>query len=120
MVVERRFHPRYIMQLPVKLKLPGSDELYKANSLNVSLSGMQLAVPQYVTDAIKRYCSIPQELTVSIVADNDESDDSEPLQYPARIIINRRMSSDEYLIGLKFRALSTTHQESLQNLLNRA
>ncbi|TKB43960.1 PilZ domain-containing protein [Thalassotalea mangrovi] len=116
MVVDRRFHPRHIIQVPVRLQLPGSDDTYTGNSLNISISGMQLQVPQYVTDAIKRYCSVPQELTLHIETDGQ----SESLALPARVIVNRRTSSNEYLIGVKFRSMPAATQQTLQNILNRA
>ncbi|TLU59958.1 PilZ domain-containing protein [Thalassotalea litorea] len=120
MVVERRFHPRHILQLPVTLNLPGSEETYAGNSLNISESGMQLAVPPYVTEAIKRHCAIPQELSVTINATGSGNEQSTPIDIPARIIVNRRISSNEYLIGVKFRSLTPAIQDSLQKLLNRA
>ncbi|WP_394176113.1 PilZ domain-containing protein [Thalassotalea litorea] len=118
MAVERRFHPRHILQLPVTIILPGNDgEEYAGTSLNISLSGMQLAVPPYVTDAIKRYCAIPQELCLTINSEDTQS--GEQISLTGRIIVNRRISSNEYLIGVKFRSLTPTLQDSLQKLLNR-
>lgn len=105
---ERRFHPRVDVDFNVTIVLPlnGQERVCKVS--NISLSGLQLSVDKDCVDDIIKFCKHPPKFIVNF--------DNEKLQnIQARLVVNRRVSQQHYLIGLKFVGLSVQHLDALKS-----
>lgn len=105
---ERRFYPRLDVDFNVTIVLPLNNQETVCKVTNISLSGMQLSVDKSCVDDILQHCNHPPKFII-----NFENDKLQNLQ--ARLVVNRRVSQQHYLLGLKFVDLSIQHLDALKN-----
>ncbi|MEW6997898.1 PilZ domain-containing protein [Colwelliaceae bacterium BS250] len=112
MTIERRFHPRYTINLPLTISFSGVDVELLANAVNISLSGLQLEVNKSIVDEIINNTKYPAEFNISI---NETALTLN--QIKVRLIVNRRISQQQFQLGLKFNNLHKDQQLSLENFI---
>lgn len=112
MTIERRFHPRYNIDLPLTISFSGLDLELLVNAVNISLSGLQLEVNKSTIDEIIKNTKYPVEFNISI---NETALTLN--QIKVRLIVNRRVSQQQFQLGLKFNSLHKEQQLSLQNFI---
>lgn len=112
MSVERRFHPRFDVDLPVSISFADEECILDTCAINLSLSGMQVQASKTVVDSILQHCQHPAEFYVSI---NTEQLSFEKIK--VRLIINRRISQQAFQLGLKFCGPSQEQQSSLNDYI---
>lgn len=112
MSIERRFHPRKDVNFSVSIALDNSNDQLSSTAINVSLSGIQLSVDKVCVDLILSQCSHPAQFQIRF------NDDSKVDPFTVRLIVNRRISQNQFLLGLKFIAISTEQRTQLETLLN--
>ena len=112
MEFERRFYPRVSLCTDIKLTLPNTSIEYVGNSINLSLTGIQIEINKSTSDAISKYCSPPAQFNLTwqlneILCSN----------LPVRVIVNRRVSENQYRMGLIFINLSDQDKQLLEIIL---
>ncbi|TRX53133.1 PilZ domain-containing protein [Thalassomonas sp. M1454] len=108
MSLERRFHPRFDIDLPITISFDNDDIVLAGNALNISLSGLQVEVGKNVTDSILKHCPHPPEFYISIKTEQLILE-----KIKLRMIINRRISQQKFQLGLKFISPSNEHLNTL-------
>lgn len=104
---ERRFYPRVDVDFNVTIVLPHNGQERVCKVTNVSLSGMQLSVNKDCVDDIIKSSGHPPKFIINF--DNEKLHNIQ-----ARLVVNRRVSQQHYLIGLKFVGLSVRHLDALK------
>jgi len=108
MVSERRYHPRLDVDFNVAITLSGTDDTFVGKAINLSLSGIQLNVEKSCIDNILVQCSHPPQFQINFC--------DQPLLESAlvRLIVNRRISQNQFLLGMKFIGMSNLQQSALK------
>ncbi len=108
MISERRYHPRLDVDFNVAITLSGTDDTFVGKAINLSLSGIQLNVERLCIDIILAQCSHPPQFQINFCA--------QPLLDSAlvRLTVNRRISQNQFLLGLKFIDMSNLQQSALK------
>lgn len=112
MSIERRFHPRKDVNFSVSIALDNSNEQLTGTAVNLSLSGIQLKVDKPCVDLILRQCNHPAQFQLLF------SDSTKVDPYTVRVIVNRRKSQNQFLLGLKFIDISAEQISTIETLLN--
>ena len=110
MSAERRFHPRKNVSFDVEVCLSNEKHL-TVQATNLSLSGIQISVNKLVNDTILTSCGHPIQMLINLKSSESINGIS------ARLIVNRRISQDSFLLGLKFISTSSEQQRQLLNLV---
>lgn len=111
MQVERRFHPRFNLNLKVTIHIKGLSTVYNAQLINMSLSGAQITVNKETIDSIMAHCKLPIEFELLLLTDIQQID-----KLKTRLIVNRRISNQQYDLGLKLLNITTTQHQQLSKL----
>ncbi|KGJ87840.1 PilZ domain-containing protein [Thalassotalea sp. ND16A] len=108
MLNERRYHLRLDVDFNVSIILSEANATLEAKAVNLSLSGIQLNVDKQCIDNILAHCSHPPQFQIKFI--------DQPLLEPAvvRLIVNRRVSQNRYLLGMKFIAMTNCQQSALK------
>ena len=112
MQIDRRFHPRVDMEFNVTVKIEKSDETRQVKATNLSLSGIQLAVDKNDVDFIIENCGHPAEFIVCMHKDPDH------IEANVRLVVNRRLSQQKFLLGLKFLIIDDEIKTQLKRVFN--
>ena len=108
MISERRYHPRLDIDFNVTITLPGTNDTFSGKAINLSLSGIQLNVEKSCIDNILAQCSHPPQFQINFC---DQSLLESTL---VRLIVNRRISQNQFLLGMKFIDMSNLQQSALK------
>ncbi|WOH36983.1 PilZ domain-containing protein [Thalassotalea fonticola] len=112
MSIERRFHPRKDVNFSVSITLENSNEQLSSTAINLSLSGIQLSVDKSGVDLILSQCSHPAQFQIRL------NDDNKVDRFTVRLIVNRRISQNQFLLGLKFIDISVEQLAILETIIN--
>lgn len=116
---ERRLQPRYLLELPVTIAGPSGD-FHDALMQNLSLAGAGLQVSRETVVALGRSgdALMPGErLALRIIGAHAVVVDAPSAGFACRARQVRRVSLDEYVLGIAFDNLSSEHQRAVQHLL---
>lgn len=109
MIIERRLHPRFTVHFPVEMKFTDDTATLAGTAINLSLSGLQIQINKVVADTIMGKKTYPVEFMLSV--------DTPHLiltSITTRVIINRRISEDDFQMGVKFCNLNDVQLNSLK------
>lgn len=112
MTIERRFHPRYKIDFALTIYFSGLELELFAHAVNISLSGLQIEVNKSTVDEIINNTQYPAEFNISI---NETA--LTLTQVKVRLIVNRRISQQQFQLGLKFNSLDQEQTLSLENFI---
>ena len=98
--VERRFHPRYTVSLPVQLQLMSDDKAVELTleSMNLSQVGIQLKSDPDVVELFTAQQQRPATCTLRC----DLPCQGATFECDCRLLVSRRISHDCYYLGLMF------------------
>ena len=96
MVIERRLHPRGAVNFSVQITFVDEETSMTGEVINLALSGMQIQVSKMVSDSIMSKTSYPPEFLLSIDIPNLKLE-----RLNARLIVNRRISQQDFQLGIK-------------------
>ncbi len=114
MQIERRFHPRMKASFEVNIFTDNSSDTIKGEASNISLSGIQLAVSKSTIETILNWGNHPQQFFITFTVDGLEL-----AALKVRLIVNRRISNQQFALGLKFIQMSPEQQQKLNQLLSK-
>ena len=112
MSIERRFHPRKDVNFSVNIVLNNNEQQLESTAVNLSLSGIQLSLDKASVDLILEQAGHPAEFQINL------SDNSGVAPITVRLIVNRRVSQNKFLLGLKFINISAEQLTTIELLLN--
>lgn len=113
MIIERRLHPRVSVNFPVEIILADEALSLTGKAINLSLSGLQIQISKSVTDSIMGKKTYPLEFLLSI--------DTPALKLErinARVIVNRRISQQDFQMGVKLCNLEDIQLNHLKQFIN--
>ncbi|OUS27956.1 hypothetical protein A9Q98_08760 [Thalassotalea sp. 42_200_T64] len=108
MLSERRYHPRLDVDFNVSIILSETNDTFLGNAKNLSLSGIQLIVDKQCIDNILAQCNHPPQFQIKFC----EQPQLEPTV--VRLIVNRRVSQNQFFIGMKFINMTNSQQSVLK------
>ncbi|MCP4074741.1 MAG: PilZ domain-containing protein [Gammaproteobacteria bacterium] len=114
---EQRLSFRHQVDIPVELLLSNGTAL-KVNACNLSINGILVSCDEWASNQIESrgiHNHPFDHIRINIVA---ELHNQNKLFANSRIIIARRMSQDNYLIGLEFIDFQNDSDASLQTYIN--
>lgn len=111
MKIERRYHPRKAVTFDVELVI--SQRLYTTRATNISLGGIQLKSTPEIISALEQLTLSPIECQIAL-----DSKQMGKISLAVRLIIKRRVTQCNYLLGFKFINLSLIEQQQLNILVN--
>ncbi|MDN3653691.1 PilZ domain-containing protein [Thalassotalea ponticola] len=109
--MEARLHPRKNIHASIRLLADPEQQRFDTTSTNLSMSGIQIAANKELVDHLLKQQTRP--IHFDILFDTYDS-----LPFRCRLIVNRRQSHDEFLLGCKFIQLSDEHLELLTRILD--
>ena len=112
MSIERRFHPRKDVSFSVSIVLKNSEQPLESAAVNLSLSGIQLNVDKACVDLILNQGDHPAQFQIIL------NDNSEAAPITVRLVVNRRISHNKFLLGLKYIDISADQLSTIEYLLN--
>jgi hypothetical protein len=116
---ERRLHPRYALELPVMIARP-PDEFRDALLQGLSLAGAGLQVSRETVVALGRSGNVlmpGDALALRVTGAHAAVIDAPSAGFTCRARQVRRLSLEQYALGVAFDNLSVAHQDMLQRLL---
>lgn len=113
MFIERRFHPRIDVSFPVEITFIDEDISLTGEAINLSLSGLQIQVSKTVADTIMGKKTYPLEFLLSIDMPNLKLD-----RVNVRLIVNRRISQQDFQLGVKLCNLKDIQLNHLKQFIN--
>jgi len=114
---EQRLSFRHPVDIPVDLLLSNGTTL-KVSACNLSMKGILVSLDEWGSKQIESrgiHNHPFDHIRINIVAELDKKN---KLYASSRIIIARRMSQDNYLIGLEFIDYQKNSEASFQNYIN--
>ena len=114
--IERRFHPRYSVSLPVHLQLMSDDKAVELTleSMNLSEVGIQLKSDPDVVELFNAQQQRPATCTLSC----DLPCQDATFECDCRLLVSRRISHDCYYLGLMFDHPSEESKQLLTGYLS--
>lgn len=114
MSIERRFYPRKDVNFSVSIVLKDSEQQLTSTAINISLSGVQLSVDKACVDFILSHTNPPHPTQFQIILNADKK-----LGLMAvRLIVIRRISQNNFLLGLKFINMTVEQLTLIEALLS--
>ena len=114
MSIERRFYPRKDVNFSVSIVLKDSEQQLTSTAINISLSGVQLSADKACVDFILSHTNHPHPTQFQIILNEDKK-----LGLMAvRLIVIRRISQNDFLLGLKFINITVEQLTSIEALLS--
>jgi len=110
MNIERRFYPRKIIKLDVKLAIDA--QTFHTKTINLSLNGVQLqATAELILDL--------EQMAIQPLAGliNFHIPQGQAMAIPFRLITKRRLNQQQYILGLKFIELTSQQQCQLEEYI---
>jgi len=107
MQMERRFHPRKVIQTMVTLTIEAVT--FELEAMNISLSGLQV---ESTESQIEQLTPHPIEGTIVMMTNKGFS-----VEVGCRIIMKRRLNQQQYILGLKFIELTSQQQCQLEEYI---
>ncbi len=114
---ERRQFLRYQVNLPVDLHLENSIAL-KVHASNLSLGGLMFSCDDWISKKIESRGIQHHSLDHTQISISMELDNTKMLYANCRIVTARRVSQDNYLVGLEFTEFQKKSEDSLQAYIN--
>jgi hypothetical protein len=111
MSIERRYHPRKDVNFSVSIVLKDSEQQLTTTAINISLSGVQLSADKACVDFILSHTNHPAQFQIIL------NEDKKLGLMPVRLIVNRRLSQNNFLLGLKFINITVAQLTSIKALL---
>ncbi|WNC71823.1 PilZ domain-containing protein [Thalassotalea psychrophila] len=111
MSIERRFHPRKDVSFSVSIVLTTSELNIESTAVNLSRSGIQLSVDKTSVDLILEQGTHPTQFKIQLTDNNVDL-------FTVRLVVNRRISQNQFLLGLKFIDISVEQLATIDTLLN--
>ncbi len=115
---EQRLSFRHEVDIPVDLLLLSSSTTLKVNACNLSLNGILINCDEWASKQIESrgiHNHPFDHIQISVIAELNKHD---KLYANCRIVIARRVSQDNYLIGLEFIDFQKGSHASLQTYIN--
>jgi hypothetical protein len=114
MSIERRFYPRKDVNFSVSIVLKDSEQQLTSTAINISLSGVQLSADKACVDFILSHTNHSHPTQFQIILNADKK-----LGLMAvRLIVIRRISQNDFLLGLKFINITVEQLTSIEALLS--
>jgi hypothetical protein len=114
MFIERRFYPRKDVNFSVSILLKGSEQQLTSTAINISLLGVQLSVDKACVDFILSHTNHPHPTQFQIILNEDKKLGL----MTVRLIVIRRISQNDFLLGLKFINITVEQLASIEALLS--
>ena len=116
-LTERRLFFRHQVDIPVDLLLSNGTML-KVNACNLSSDGIQFSCDNGISKKIESRGIQNYPLDHTQISITAELDKDKKLRANCRLVIARRISQDNYLIGLEFIDFQKNSNASLQAYIN--
>ncbi|QBY03915.1 PilZ domain-containing protein [Thalassotalea sp. HSM 43] len=111
MFSDRRIYPRKELEIDVDVMLLGDDVRLTTSSRNLSLSGIQISADKALVDHLLQQEQRPVHFDLCFDGHPD-------LSFHCRLVVNRRISHNDFLLGIKFMNNSLEHTKLIQQLLS--
>ncbi|AAZ27043.1 MULTISPECIES: PilZ domain-containing protein [Colwellia] len=113
MSIERRFYPRKDVNFSVSIVLKDSEQQLTSTAINISLSGVQLSADKACVDFILSHTNHhPTQFQIIL------NEDKKLGLMTVRVIVIRRISQNDFLLGLKFINITVGQLTSIEALLS--
>jgi hypothetical protein len=112
MSIERRFHPRRDVNFSVSIVLKDSEQQLTSTAINISLSGVLLSADKVCVDFILSHTNHPAQFQIIL------NEDKKLGLMAVRLMVNRRISQNNFLLALKFINITVEQLTSIKALLS--
>lgn len=107
---ERRFHPRFSIDIDVKIDIKSDSDNFTidAHAENLSEGGIEITCHQDAVDQLSKI-AFPHACVLGFKLKKNK------LSLPSRLIVNRRKSQNDYHLGFKFIDIDDELTEKLRS-----